>query len=92
MRGAHPDARQSPEQMSETGKLSRENRKNWELREPRACLKRVGHGATAPARESRRQPGCGRNRRKPGRLGRCPVAQGTQHAVGPPRISFSDSL
>jgi len=27
-----------------------------------------------------------------GRRGRCPVAQGTRHAVGPTRISFSDSL
>jgi len=58
----------------------------------RDCLKRVGHGATAPARESRPQPVCGRNRLKPGLLGRYPVAQGTPHAVGPTRISFSDSL
>ncbi|MFP4441398.1 MAG: hypothetical protein ACLFVO_29565, partial [Chloroflexaceae bacterium] len=53
---------------------------------------RVGHGAMAPERESRLQPVCGRNRLKPGLLGRCPVSQGTQHAVGPTRIIFSDSL
>jgi len=58
----------------------------------RDCLKRVGHGVTTPARESRRQPGCGRNRLTPGRRGRGPVAQGTPHAGGPTRISFSDSL
>jgi len=58
----------------------------------RDCLKRGGHGATAPKRESRLQPGCGRNRLTPGRLGRCPVSQGTPHAVGPTRIIFSDSL
>jgi len=56
------------------------------------CLKRVVHGATAPEWASRLQPVCGRNRLKPGRLGRCPVDQGTPHAVGPPRIIFSDSL
>jgi len=58
----------------------------------RDCLKRVGHGATAPEWESRRQPGCGWNRLTPGLLGRCPVDQGTPHAVGPTRIIFSDSL
>ncbi len=47
----------------------------------RDCLKRVGHGATALERASRLQPVCGRNRLKPGLLGRCPVSQGTQHAV-----------
>jgi|GEM_PF-2390427 len=56
------------------------------------CLKRVGHGATAPEWESRLQPVCGRNRLKPGLLGHCPVDQGTPHAVGPTRIIFSDSL
>jgi len=40
----------------------------------RDCLKRVGYGATAPARESRLPPVCGRNRLKPGLLGRCPVS------------------
>jgi len=58
----------------------------------RDCLKRVGHGATAPARESRRQPVPATPRLTPGRLGRCPVSQGTSHAVGPPRIICSDSL
>jgi len=58
----------------------------------RDCLKRLWSWATAPERESRRQPVCGRNRLKPGRLGRCPVSQGTPHAVGPTRIIFSDSL
>jgi len=58
----------------------------------RDCLKRVSHGATAPERESRLQPVCGRNRLPPGLLGRGPVAQGTRHAVGPTRIICSDSL
>jgi len=35
----------------------------------------------APEQESRLQPVCGRNRRKPGLLGRGPVSQGTQHTV-----------
>ncbi len=47
----------------------------------KACLKRVGHGATAPERESRLQPVPATHRLKPGLLGRCPVSQGTQHAV-----------
>ena len=58
----------------------------------RDCLKRVGHGVTAPKRESRLQPVCGRNRLTPGLLGRGPVSQDTRHAVGPTRIIFSDSL
>jgi len=58
----------------------------------RDYLKRVGHGATAPERESRLQPVPATHRLKPGLRGRCPVLQGTPHAVGPTRISFSDSL
>jgi len=46
----------------------------------------------APEQASRHQPVCGRNRLTPGRLGRCPVDQGTRHAVGPTRIICSDSL
>jgi len=42
--------------------------------EVRACLKRGGHGATAPARESRLQPVPATPRLKPGLLGRCPVS------------------
>jgi len=57
-----------------------------------AMWKVLGHGATAPARESRRQPGCGRNRLTPGLRGRGPVSPGTRHAVGPTRIICSDSL
>jgi len=58
----------------------------------RNCLKRVGHGATAPARESRLQPVPATPRLKPGLLGRCPVDQGNQHAVWPTQTTFSDSL
>jgi len=50
-------------------------------KELRNCLKSVGHGATAPARESRLQPVPATPRLKPGLLGRCPVYQCKQHAV-----------
>jgi len=50
-------------------------------KELRNCLKSVGHGATAPARESRLQPVPATPRLKPGLLGRCPVDQGNQHGV-----------
>ncbi len=47
----------------------------------RDCLKRVCHGDTTPARESRLQPVPATHRLKPGLRGRCPVAPGNQHAV-----------
>jgi len=51
---------------------------------------------SAPARLWSKSPGFSRfsaaHRLKPGLRGRCPVSQGTPHAVGPTWISFSDRL